>query len=347
MSFKKGTKIDKDFILSHIKEEDIFERYFRPVLYDSNVTNDARNDSNAGCRFYTDKQTGRIRFKDFGHGYNWDCFDAASKHESLSRLSFPELLKVIAEDFHLIEINGKQKSIRPNLISLSNEREEKIKEANKVFKKRIVLINKRRKYSWKDRKYWKQFAINDATLYKFYVYTFDKAYLIKTYKDGTTEKVPLYSTSSELKFAYYLGVGEWKLYYPERPKSRTRFIQLRGDIIQGWSLLPDKGENLLFTKSYKDVMSFDVLGSIPAVATQSENIIIPKNIIKEAKGRFKNLYILYDNDMAGMRAMVRNLVAYPFLKPLLFPKGDEKDLSDNIKKHGLLKIQESILPLIN
>ena len=343
MAFKSGIKIDKDFILSHVSEEEIFEKYFTPVIYGQNVLNYNRLDKDAGCRFYVNKTTGRIRFKDFGQGHNWDCFAVAQQRTGLS---FKQVLLKIAEDFRLIEVKDGRFNIRQNLTSTPNGLDQRKLFANEIKKKTIKIIGARQSFKWMERKFWSQFSINDKILIKFYVYGFEKAFIITHFADGTTKTAPIYHSRTELKFAYYLGGGEWKLYYPERPKSRIKFIQVNGTILQGWPLLPETGKRLVFTKSYKDVMSFYALDKIPSTATQSENILIPKKIMKEARERFEDIYILYDNDIAGMRAAVKNIIAYPFLKPLLFPKGRPKDLSDNIEKFGINTIRKDILPLI-
>ena len=63
--------------------------------------------------------------------------------------------------------------------------------------------------------------------------------------------------------------------------------------------------------------------------------MLSKLLIKELEERFDNVYILYDNDWAGMRAAVRRIMEYPNLIPLLFAKGQPKDLTDNMKKYGV------------
>ena len=65
---------------------------------------------------------------------------------------------------------------------------------------------------------------------------------------------------------------------------------------QGWKQLPEKGDELIITKSLKDVMSIDSILGIPAVSLQSEGTKPKPHIIQELKNRFKTIYLLYDND---------------------------------------------------
>jgi len=343
MAFKQGIEVNKQFILDRISEEDIFEKYFTKVVYDQSIINYNRTDKEAGCKFYVNKTTGRIRFKDFSQGYNWDCLDVAKLKIGGS---FQETLIRIAQDFELIKGRGSSEVCVPINLSIPKGIESRKKLANKVISKEIRLVNRRLTYSWKDQKYFGQFAITPNILTKFYVYTFDKAFIYTTYQDGSYSKVPVLFGKNEMRFAYYLGRGEWKLYFPERTKSQTRFIQINGDSLQGYFLLPDRGERLVFTKAYKDVMCLYALDKIPSVAAQSEGQVISKKIVDHLAGRFERLYILYDNDMAGMRGASKNLLAHPNLTPIMFPRINPKDVSDNIKKFGIEKVWNLLEPVI-
>ena len=341
MAFKQGVRVTRSFILDRIREEDIFNKYFGPVIFDRDVRNYARPDKHPGCRFYVHKVNGRIRFKDHSRGYNWDCFEAAVQQVGPTyRLEFRSLLTYIAKDFGLITSNTSNRRI----LEIRKQFVDNIDEANNVIKKGIKIEGLRTKLGWMPRKYWNQYGITELITKRFYTYEYDRASIVRFYSDGSTTEKALLTSYSELKFAYYLGEGEWKLYFPERPKEQTRFIQTRADIIQGWYLLPTTGRNLVITKAYKDVMSFWSLGEIPAIAPQSENILIDKKIMAVLRERFDNIYILFDNDLAGLRASVKYVDKYDYIKPITLA-GDYKDLSDSIKAFGIERVRNTLLPI--
>lgn len=339
MAFEKGIKIDRDFILSRVREEDIFERYFGSVKFDNNVVNYSRDDPNPGCRFYIHKKTGRIRFKDFSRGYNWDCFEAAQQTGQTKDLPFKKLLNTIAQDFNLLGrvITEEQKLV------IKKSYEERIEIANNVVAKKIVITHPSKQLNWKQRNYWDRYEVTQQDLDRFYVYNFRDAYIKYWYADGTTHLGPIYSSKNELKFAYYLGEGEYKLYFPDRKKKDGKFLQVRGDLIQGWHQLPVTGEFVIITKSYKDVIVLDTM-DFPAISPSSENVVLPKNKLEELFIRFDRVYILFDNDRAGQKAALTYLVEYPNLTPIMFADTQPKDVSDNVEEYSREVIKELLLP---
>ena len=63
-----------------------------------------------------------------------------------------------------------------------------------------------------------------------------------------------------------------------------------------------------------------------------------KNIIK----KYKKIFVMFDNDEAGIRSMKMYKEKYDFDYVVL---DMEKDLSDSIKKYGITKTRETLMPL--
>jgi len=341
MAFQQGLRITKAFILDRVREEDIFEKYFGPVVFEQNVINYARDDDSPGCRFYIHKTTGRIRFKDFGRGYNWDCFEAAQNNGITRSLDFIPLLKKIAHDFNLL----KRKATKEELLEVKRSYEIRREIANNVIKKKIIITDATKKMNWNQRKFWDRFEVIQTDLEPFYVYNYRDAYVRYWYADGTTSNTSIYTDRHEIKFAYYLGEGEFKLYFPNRSKAEAKFMQTRADLIQGWHQLPDIGELVIITKSFKDVIVLRTMGFY-AIAPSSESVLLPKEIMQKLFNRFERVYILFDNDFAGMRATVKYLLAYEELIPILYAKGQPKDTADNVEEFGREVVKENLLPLL-
>ena len=67
------------------------------------------------------------------------------------------------------------------------------------------------------------------------------------------------------------------------------------ECLQGYSQLPRNGRTVFITSSLKDIMCLAGLG-YPSFALQSEMLVPREETISEAKARFKEVIVLYDND---------------------------------------------------
>lgn len=108
-------------------------------------------------------------------------------------------------------------------------------------------------------------------------------------------------------------------------------------------MLPKNGgDDLVITKSLKDVMVLYEYG-ITAIAPCSENVFVTENQYQKLKGKFKNIYLNYDNDEPGIKAMCKIKKQFRDLKVLFLPRhGGDKDISDFRKAHGHKKTLELI-----
>ena len=102
---------------------------------------------------------------------------------------------------------------------------------------------------------------------------------------------------------------------------------------------------LVICSSYKDLIDFDTLGysNAEAVAPNSENTLIPENVISAYKLKYKKICTLFDNDAAGIASMdkYQNRYNIPGVHLKL-----SKDLSDSIRDHGIHKVKEILTPLL-
>jgi hypothetical protein len=320
----KKKHYSKTEVLEKVNQFDIFERYFgfRPDLKRS-YTNPLRTDKGAGCNFYIHSSNEKLYFKDFSRGYHWDCFDVV---KMIHNCNLNEAINVILSDFNIEDFNVTFQKSKVNKADIS---------INIPYNYKI----KRRAFTKKDLAFWAQFYITEEILNKFYVYAVQVAWKSRKGEEDTV----VYNNLSNFPcYAYYLGDGELKLYFPLNKRPYVKFMHTNSDTLQGYYLLPEEGANLVFTKSYKDVMAISGIFDIPAVATQSELILPPMLDFKELYNRFDNIYALYDNDLAGKRGLIKLKNKYP-VTPLLFPNTMEKDFSDNLKVIGI----ENMWKLIN
>ena len=74
---------------------------------------------------------------------------------------------------------------------------------------------------------------------------------------------------------------------------------------------------------------------ITAIAPNSENLFVTDNQYQKLKAKFKNILVLYDNDLAGIKGLQKIRQTYPDIKVAFIPrKYKAKDISDFRKKYG-------------
>lgn len=181
--------------------------------------------------------------------------------------------------------------------------------------KKVDLQIKRREFTAGDLEYWQRFGITEKTLRLFKVHAISHFWL----NDRR-------HTCNEPAYAYCID-NSFKVYRPT--KEEYRFIS-GTHAIQGLELLPDTHDVLIIQKSYKDVMLMYEYG-YPSIAPQSETTTIPPEIGRSLKSRFKDIYVLYDDDDAGRMGsaiLCEQLGATP-----LFMK-DAKDVTDHCMLYG-------------
>lgn len=150
-------------------------------------------------------------------------------------------------------------------------------------------------------------------------------------------------------YGYYGGKKEgvelWRIYFPKR-KSYRFLSNWDSKKIQGIKQLPNEGKLLVITKSLKDTMCLYSLG-IPAIAPNSETLFIPDSMYEDLKSRFKNIVVLYDNDLAGVSNMRKIRDRYG-AKCMWIPRSyGAKDISDFHKKYGRKKTLDLAKQAIN
>jgi len=80
-----------------------------------------------------------------------------------------------------------------------------------------------------------------------------------------------------------------------------------------------------------------------AIAPDSENTMIPENIMSSISSKCKQICLLFDNDEPGIKAAEKYKSKYGF-NYIILPM--EKDLSDSIKVHGIETVRKELLPLL-
>lgn len=316
-SLEISPRITKELLLSKHSQETYFEHYLGvPVKQGLFISPPIiRVDKKPTCAFYKNK-TGVLKYKDFA-GPTFD-FVGAVMH--IYSVSYYKALRIIANDFGYITIKNLPKNIAK--IEYSGNVLEETEHAR--------ILVETQDFSKKELAWWASFGISLKTLNKFKVFSIKSVFLNDKYFGSSSEKSPIYG--------YYGGENTngdelWRLYMPS--KIKYRFLSnWHSTLIQGSKQLPKEGEFIVITKSLKDVMALYEFG-ITAIAPNSENLFLTEKQYAKVESKFQEVYLLYDNDLPGVRAAQRIRKQFPKVHILLMPK--VKDFSDFVKKHGIFK----------
>jgi hypothetical protein len=322
MFLQEEEELNKAFVLKRITEEQIFCYYFPldAINYKRFYKNPLREDNDAGCKFYIHKTSGILYFKDFA----WRSFDAFSFVQVKYFLNFNEAIFKIIQDFKLCDVS----------FNLTKEVITKLKKPavtpKKVFSFDIKSWNTPLIEYW--RKYISWITVEDLTrynifpLYKYYV---DKECKYTNYKD--------------IAFLYRLDKHIFQLYAPNKLFESIKFLTTSNKIF-GIKSVDYNKEYIVIAKSYKDFFLMRLL-NINCIGVLSETIRLDADAINCIE-KFKFQFTLFDNDTAGKKASITYKKDYNTI-PLLFPKGEPKDFSDNLLKYGERDVNDMILDFVS
>jgi hypothetical protein len=309
-------------ILSKITDYDIFLKYcdnFKEVK--KHFKSELRDDPKASCMITP--YAGRLWYKDFGES-NKAC-DAFSYVMRKYNLSFTEALNKINNEFFLnfkviVSSNlesqmGKKQVTKDSYVDYSNYNKEVT----------IITINER-EWLAHDLEFWKGRYKIPLKILKFYrIYPINKLWI-----NNKEYKTDLYT------YAFLInkvdGVERYKIYSPFSKKYKW-LSNCKSTDYQGYDQLPWVHDKLVITKSLKDVAVLSLF-KIPSIAPQSESLMLPTEFIEGLKKRFKNIYMFFDNDAAGIKGSLENSTKHNIPERFIPKTSEAKDISDYIKKYG-------------
>lgn len=134
-------------------------------------------------------------------------------------------------------------------------------------------------------------------------------------------------------YHYSFGTDSFKCYRPLDPRKDKFRGQNNGDKLEGYSQLPQTWDHLVISSSLKDTMTLRHIGiiSVNPSSENSFNVLLSK--ADELNSRFKNIYVLYDNDSAGRNATIE-ITNRTGWGELLLPEKGGKDPSDWVVNDG-------------
>lgn len=317
--------ITKEDILNEIGENNVYKHYSSlPVKVNQIGISPLRNEKNASFGYFI--KNGEILFNDFVLG-GGDCIKFVML---MFNLTWFEALSKIAIDFgiddgYIVKKNLKTQSKRVSNSFNFEDRNSLLENSNK-----LVIQIKSRRWRMHDFLYWVSFGIKKPTLELFDVIPVEYIFL-----NGQPISADKYAYAfREMKDDKVT----YKIYQPFNEKYKW-INNHNNSIWQGWTKLPEKANELVITKSLKDVMAINSVTSLPSISLQAESTKPKDKIIEELKDRFNTIYVLYDNDFDsevnwGEKFGTELSKKYNFIHLKIPDKFKCKDFSDLIKKYG-------------
>ena len=267
-----------------------------------------RDDKHPTCNLWR-SPNGRLLYRDWGlHDRPLDVFKLAME---IFRCDFPA---AVAKLWEIME------GQLPVYASLS------IPYREVTVSEPVDLSVQPRDWRSNDLLWWKGFGITKGTLDHYRVTPIQRVWKNSKLYYQYIEKI--------VHPAYHYAIGSSdKVYFPFNDK--VRFLHEDGKAMQGLEQLPDRGEILVITKAMKDVMVLKEL-KYPAIAPQSENTPISDILFKDLTNRFDGIFILFDNDKAGIRSATK--LSETFNIPFVYVSAS-KDISDYVKLAGIKEAQ--------
>lgn len=342
MAFGKSQDIKKlpnsSDILSVISDQEIFVHYLggipkRPIC------SPLRKDKIPSFSLFHSHKYNKLFFNDFATKETGDCFIFVMRLFNYNHIT--DAFVRIASDFNLtqFQINKIKPTINRKTYVQSNN-------SGKVRKDKIEIRVKSRPWSNKDKNYWYgRYGLTEAQLEYCGIYPISHFFLNSYCK-----------VTEDLAYAFVEekdGLQTFKIYQPL--SEHNKWINNNDySVWELWTQLPDKGETLIITSSRKDAAVIKTLypsSFISSCALQSEGVNPKDSVIEELKTRFKNIYVLYDNDQGKEknwgRIAGKKLVTEHGLKQLEIPDVYEiNDISDFREVKGKEKTRKLIIKLI-
>lgn len=268
---------------------------------------------------------GNIGYKDFGTGEKGIVYDLLSK---LWNISIKQVYRRIIDDY-----------------SPSNTLINKTKRQRKLRKSCTTLNVKTREWRDWDLEYWNKYGVSKEWLEYAEVYPISTLFFNNDKTTIPAEKYAyVYVERKDNKVTL-------KVYQPysERFKWISKHDSSVWDL---WTKIPITGDKLIITSSRKDALCIWSNSGIPSLSLQGEGYIPKESVINELKSRYKDIYILYDNDFQSDvnhgRLYGKHLSELYNLKQIEIPdEYKSKDSSDLCMNYGREVVRNVILQLTN
>ena len=300
---------DLENIYSKVSDLDILHHYFGITHVPCMINSPLRRDNNPSLSFYS-KDGIEILWTDFSTKEGGDIIHLMSKYWGESHI---DTVRHLWEDLPKItNISGYTQLSKKRYI---------------VKKTNVILKCKVREWKDYDLEFWNSFGISKKWLEYADVYPISHKIIIKN-----DEKFVF----SADKYAYaYVEFKDkkttLKIYQPFNTKGFKWSNNHDRSVISLWTKVPANGLMICICASLKDALCLWANTGIPSIAVQGEGYSMSDTAIEELKKRFKHVYILFDNDEAGIVDGIKLAEQTGFTNIVLPRINEAKDISDLYK----------------
>lgn len=327
MAFSSGKdSICLEDILSVTTEAEILAYYLGIYKIPILICSPLRQDNHPSFSIYsTDGK--KCFYKDFSTKEGGNTFSLLGK---MWNLPYLEVLKKIYSDYHNFK----------NKVNIANTSICNVKSIQ-TLNKNSELLCKVRKWKDYDLQYWDDYGISLDWLKFANVYPISHKIIIKNgckYIFNADKHAYAYVEHKE-------GNTTIKIYQPFNKDGYKWSSKHDASVISLWTKIPKEGNTLCICASLKDALCLWSNTGIPSIALQGEGYCMSNTAINNLKSRFKNIFVLFDNDKAGIedgKILSKNTGFINLVLPQFDGGKDISDLFKIKKKEDFLKI---ILPL--
>ena len=303
-------------IKSRVTETDILSFYLNIKELPCVINSPFREDNRPSFGIYFNNKSKRVYYKDYATNDSGGLFDLLGK---LWNCNYKKVLENINKDINNIDKGNVKLNTGHTITIRSNDEHHSSSD----------LQCKIREWKDYDIEYWSSYGISLKWLKYADVYPISHKIIIK---DGHKYVFK----ADKLAYAYVErkeGKVSIKIYSPYNKKYKW-CNKHDNSVISLWTKIPKYGDKVCICSSLKDSLCLWANTGIPAICPQGEGYRISNTAINELKRRFKKIYIIFDNDKAGILDGKKLAEATGFTN-LILPKFDNgKDISDAYKILG-------------
>ena len=314
-------------ILNKVSEFDILYHYFGVSDIPCIISSPLRVDRKPSFGIYSTDGV-RIHWKDLAKNLSGGLWDMLEEYWGVS---YKEVLDRIWEDLPNIATTGIKSNKMRGPCDTRN------------YSVDTILECKVRDWMKHDVEYWESFGISIDWLKYADIYPISHKIVIK----GNNRYV---FVADKYAYAYVErkeGKVTLKVYQPFNTKGYKWSNKHDRSVISLWTKVPEEGDRIIICSSMKDALCIWANTGIPCIAIQGEGYGMSDTAVSELRRRYKEIYILLDNDEAGVQDALKLSESTGFTN-LVLPDYGAKDVSDLFKLlQDKDKFKEVILSLIS
>lgn len=317
-----------DDVLRVASEAQIVSYYLGILKVPCIINSPLRQDRHPSFGLYSPNGT-EINYIDFSTRDSGTIFTLL---KNMWNLDYPEVFKRICQDFS--KFNSKATVVKSSKCDITSQ----------GSSSNIDMKCKVREWKDYDLEYWASYGITLPWLKYANVYPISHKIIVKDGKEfvfGADKYAYAYVEFKE-------GKTTLKIYQPFNKRGFKWANKHDRSVISLWTKVPKTGDKIVVCSSLKDALCLWANTSIPAIAIQGEGYGISNTAINELKRRYKEVYILLDNDEAGLRDGEKLSASTGFINLVLPNINGAKDVSDLYKSlENKKRFKNIILNLFN